>query len=586
MKSNDVTVRRAPALLLLGAAGLYLFNLGRVGLYDLDEAVYGEIGREMAASGRWAVPRLDGIAYLEKPPLLDWLNAAAISLLGPTALAARLATALAAVLGVAAVAGIGNDLWGRRAGLAAGAVLGTSFGYFVFGRMAMPEMLFLVLLAWSFRGFARLLLDEAPPRWAAPVAYAGMAGATLSKGLIGIVFPILVVGGYVLVAGEWRRVGRLALGRGAGLFLALAAPWHALMAMRFPGFLGFYFLNEHVARFLGRRALQNFVSLPVGTYLALTLVWFAPWCLFLPAALRRLWPGFRPLAREDRGMLFVLVWAACIVGFFVVSASRLEYYGLPALPALALVVGRLWDREAGSAGQGGARLRATWLALVAFSLALVPAAWLFPRLEHGRFYNLFPEHAQTANAAVGGATALELYRVPGFEALVPLLETVVGLVVAASAIAAWFWFRRRPGLAFGCLAAAMAVGLFTVERGFGIFEPYGSVVEIAALARSELGAGGSLVLEGRYERHAGLSYYTGRRVELYRGDEGVLAFGRRFGNSDGRFLSEEGFARLWLGPGRVLVVSDDPNCWTRLKTMAPSSELLARTGGNWLIANH
>src|ERR1700722_7252234 len=308
--------RWAPVLLVFGAALLYLLRLGSVGLFDPTEGTYAEISREMLLLGNWLTPHFNFIPYFEKPPLLFWLNALAFRAFGLSEFSARLSTALAAVAGVGFVYCIGRDLWSRRAGLAAGAVLTTSFGYFVFGRMILPDMLFVALLTAAFWGFSRLLLDEAPPRAALLVAYAAMGGTVLAKGLIGLVFPALSIGAFLLLTRDWRLLRRLKLVRGGAIFLLITAPWHALVAWKNPGFLSFYFINEHLNRFLGRRLPLDYTSLPVATYLALTAAWFCPWSVFLPAAIRRCWPRTLSGTRAERGSLLVLLWGGTVIGFF------------------------------------------------------------------------------------------------------------------------------------------------------------------------------------------------------------------------------------------------------------------------------
>ncbi|MEK7205580.1 MAG: glycosyltransferase family 39 protein, partial [candidate division NC10 bacterium] len=134
--------RWAPLLLVAGTAMFYLARLGLAGLYDPNEGMYAEIPREMVLLGDWLTPRFNFIRYFEKPPLLYWLTALAYQLFGITEFSARLATALAATLGVGVVYGIGRDLWGRRAALVSGLILATSFGYFIFSRIILTDMLF------------------------------------------------------------------------------------------------------------------------------------------------------------------------------------------------------------------------------------------------------------------------------------------------------------------------------------------------------------------------------------------------------------------------------------------------------------
>ncbi|HVW22395.1 MAG TPA: glycosyltransferase family 39 protein [Opitutaceae bacterium] len=571
-----------PALLFLGTAALYLFRLGRAGLYDLDEAVYAEIAREMLALHDWLTPHLDSVPYLEKPPLHDWLTALSLAAGGANAFFARLPAALAAAAAAALTGDLGRRLWGRRAGWAAGAVLATSFGFFIFGRMAMPDMLFTALVAAAFWGYGRALLEPAAPAWCARFGGAAVGAAVMAKGLIGLVFPALATGLFVLLMRDFGLIRRLRLVSGGVLLLLLAAPWHAAVSAAHPGFFQFYFVNEHVSRFLGHRKLVNYATLPIPLFLALTLVWFCPWSAFLPAAFAR----FRP-RRSDPAMLFATLWAAAVVGFFLLSAARLEYYGLPALPALALIVGRLWGDEIGRPAAGRSRAMAwTWVGLGLFAACLVPAAFSFPRLEHLTFYNLFPKAVPSAAIPPGALASARVDDVPGFGVLVPLLETVVALIVAGVAGAGWAWRRGRRGASFAGLVLALVAGLAVVGGGFALFEPYGSEVRLAAVIREVVPAGAPLVLDGRYERHAGLGFYGGRTVTLLRGNEGVLGFGVRSGEAPpGTFASESDLDRRWRGTAPVYLVSADPDRLARMRELNPATTVLGRTGPNWLLAN-
>src|SRR3990172_12466574 len=260
--SPDDLVRRlerwGPLLLLLGTAAFYLARLGLAGLYDPNEGMYAEIPREMVLLRDWLTPRFNFIRYFEKPPLLYWLTALAYRFLGFSELAARLVPALAAVGGVAVTYGIGRDLWGRRAGLVSGLILATSFGYFIFSRIILTDMLFTALLAATYWGVLRGLLGETPRRIPMLLAYAAMGLAILTKGLIGLAFPVLTLGSFLLLTREWRLVRRLELLRGGAVFLAVTAPWHILVGLKNPGFFWFYFVNEHLLRFVGRRHLLDY----------------------------------------------------------------------------------------------------------------------------------------------------------------------------------------------------------------------------------------------------------------------------------------------------------------------------------------
>ena len=579
--------RWAPAILVLGAAALYLARLGQVGLFDPSEGTYAEIPREMLVLHDWITPHFNFIRYFEKPPLLYWLNALSLGLFGPSEFSARLATALAAVAGIGAVYGIGRDLWGRQAGLASGAILATSFGYFVFGRIMLPDMLLTALLSAAFWGFSRGLLADADKPAAVLGGWVAMAGAVMAKGLIGVVFPALSIGAYFLLTRDWRLFRRLQLVRGGALFVLITVPWHALVAARNPGFLWFYFVNEHLRRFLGGRQPMDFQTLPVTTYLIMTAVWFCPWSVFLPSALHRFRPNIRPATREERGYLLVVLWAGSVIGFFCLSSSRLEYYALPALPALALCVGRLWDSEASTQREHirAGHLLPTWIALIVFALCLVPAAYFFPRLEHASFYNMFPHAGPSAEPHDGILRTARVYVVPSFADLVPLFYTVVALIIAGTAASSWAWFSRRPRVAMACLLTGMVAGLGTLQNGFLLFEAHRSIARLARVLNEERRPGEPVLVEGKYENHASLDFYTRQRTRVYQGHDGDLVYGSRYPESKGTFLPEGEFRDLWRGKTRAYLLSGNAERLDALRELNPATAVLGRTGDNWLFAN-
>jgi hypothetical protein len=286
--------------------------------------------------------------------------------------------------------------------------------------------------------------------------------------------------------------------------------------------------------------------------------------------------------------LFVLCWAGSVIGFFALSPARLEYYALPALPALALCVGRLWDLEMATPRK---RLRAggllpAWIGLIIFSVCLIPAANLFPQLEHMQFYNMF----QGSGSATGSISdpviaAAKINIVPAFSDLVPLFKIVVVLIVVGTGLSALAWFLHRPGLALICLVGALGVGFGTVEKGFVLFSPYRSVAQLGSLLHSELQPGDQIIVDRNYEYHAAIDFYTGQRARVYRGAKGDLLYGSHYPEAGGVFVSEEEFAQLWRGPGRVFLLSDAPDGLSQLRALVPNTIVLGRTGSNWLFVN-
>ncbi|MBI4573923.1 MAG: glycosyltransferase family 39 protein [candidate division NC10 bacterium] len=580
--------RWAPLLLLGGTAAFYLARLGAAGLYDPNEGMYAEIPREMILLRDWLTPHFNFIRYFEKPPLLYWLTAIAYQLLGISEFSARLITALAAISGVGVVYGIGRDLWGRRAGLVSGLILATTFGYFIFSRIILTDMLFTTLLAAAFWGVLRGLLEEMPRPRAMLGAYAAMALAILTKGLIGLAFPILTMAGFLLLTRDWRLLRRLELLRGSAVFLAITAPWHILVGLKNPGFFWFYFVNEHLLRFVGRRHLLDYAPMPLYAFLAMVVVWTFPWSAFLPVALRRYWPRPRAGGREERGFLFILCWAVSVIGFFSLTPSRLEYYSLPAFPAVALLVGRLWGAEtAPRAHRPMARgLSYSCFGLLTIAAGLLPASWLFPRLENASLYNMFTAlDAYSRDIQFGILSNAEVYTVPSYEEMVPLLRWAAGALLLGIAGATLAWLRRRPSLTLACLMAGMLPTLSFVQAGIIAFEPHRSIVRLADVILREFQPGDQLVIEGPYENFASTNFYTGQRARVLHGLFGDLDFGSRYPGARETFLEEEEFSALWRGAGRIFLLSDSPGRLAKLEALAPDPVVLGRSGKNWLFSN-
>jgi 4-amino-4-deoxy-L-arabinose transferase-like glycosyltransferase len=332
-------------LLILAAIAIWFGNLDYRKLIKPDEGRYAEISREMAATGDWVTPRLNGIKYFEKPPMQYWAGAAAMRTFGVTEWTARLWPALTGVLGVALAWFAGHVLFGARAGMFAGVVLASSVMYVATGHLNTLDMgltffLFLALCAFLL-GHRDLATDRANAFWM-HVAWAAMAGAVLSKGLVGLVIPGASLFLYSLVSrdlGIWRR---LHIVTGLVLFLLICAPWFVIVSLRNPEFPWFFFVHEHFLRYtttVHRREEPWFYFLPLFAAGAL------PWLIvMLDAWWRGAVPQPRAAFHERR---FLVIWSLFVLAFFSVSGSKLPPYILPMFPALALLTGWRLDTMSG-----------------------------------------------------------------------------------------------------------------------------------------------------------------------------------------------------------------------------------------------
>lgn len=231
----------------LAAVLLYLAPLGSYPLMEPDEGRYAEIPREMVESGDFVTPRLNYVKYFEKPVLLYWANAANFMLFGENEFAARLFPALCALGGVFVTAAFGASLYGRRAGFIAGAVTATSLLYFAIGTINITDMPLTFFLTLAFASFYTAR-TSGRKRWYV-VFYLASALAVLTKGLVGVFLPRLVIFVYILLTREWRLFVEPLYLPGLLLFFAACVPWFWLVCRENPDFFRFFFVQEHFLRY-------------------------------------------------------------------------------------------------------------------------------------------------------------------------------------------------------------------------------------------------------------------------------------------------------------------------------------------------
>jgi 4-amino-4-deoxy-L-arabinose transferase-like glycosyltransferase len=251
-------------------AVIYMTGISRPALLDDVDTVHAEAAREMLQRHDWVTLYTNGFRYLEKAPLLYWSLAASYKIFGVSDWSTRLPLMLGVLALLLATYRLGRYVYGESGGLYAGVVLVTSLGLFIFTRFLIPEVLVALWLTLGYYFFLRSLEEENPSRFACWGFAAMCALNVLTKGLIGLVFPAGAIGLYLLLTGNLRRLLRLRVVSSTIVFLAIAAPWHILAALRNPaqgqarGFLWFYFINEHVMRFLGKRVPPGYDTVPLA----------------------------------------------------------------------------------------------------------------------------------------------------------------------------------------------------------------------------------------------------------------------------------------------------------------------------------
>jgi len=575
-------------------------------LMDDVDAVHGQISRNMIQSGDWVVPHLNGVPYVEKAPLLYWLIAVFYLVFGVHDWVARIPIALAAVLLCWTTARYGAWAFGRRAGFYAGLALATCLGLFLFTRILIPDVMLTLTVAVCFFAFQRALDEDgeelhltgpirAPflrvngqSRWATLLAFSLGVGVLL-KGLIALVVPVggallyLALTRQLFVRQTWRR---LHPGSGLLIFLAIAAPWHILATLRMPpyfnfamhsgpgeyhGFFWFYFINEHLLRFLNLRYPRDYNTVPRLAFWLLNLLWLFPWSAYLPSAVKL---GYKPVDRGGRTRLLALCWAGFLLLFFTFSTTQ-EYYSMPIYPALALLLGCAMDRE----DRWIARATKS-LAVVAAAAALLIAAALFA-IRHiptpGDIASALQQHPEAYTLSLGHMGDLTLQSLAYLRA--PLALAGVAFLIGAAG--AWL---LRGSRAFIALAAMMVLFFHASRLALKVFDPY---LSSRPLAETLVHAPeGRLIIDGAYYSFSSILFYANRDALLLNGRVNNLEYGSYAPSAPRVFIDDPQFAGIWASPMRCYLVTDGKQL-PRLNRLVGANNLhqLAESGGKFIFTN-
>jgi 4-amino-4-deoxy-L-arabinose transferase-like glycosyltransferase len=585
------------SLLVLMAlwAVIYMAGLSRPALLDDADTVHAEAAKEMLQRHDWVTLYVNGVRYLEKAPLMYWGVATSYTLFGVSEWSTRLPLMLGVLAMILSTYGLGRWALGSEGGFDSGLVLATALGPFLFTRFLIPDVAVGLWLTLTFWLFLASLEQEKPARWTCWGLAAVCALNVLTKGLIGLVFPAGAIGLYLLLTGNLRHFLKLRLVSSSVVFFAIAAPWHILAAIRNPaqgnvrGFLWFYFVNEHVLRFLNKRMPRDYDTVPLVLFWALLVLWLIPWTVFLPQSLQevpRRWCKFRAqMTRRQRAYLMFFLWNLVIVGFFSLS-TRQEYYTIPAIPGMALLVGGWLQREKTSAADSrerragrissaillvvGVVMAGVGFALLFFSKAPAPGTDLADllrknpqdyALSFGHFLDLTPQ-------------AMGAFRAPLFGfSIAFLLGTLANFILRR---------RARAGAGNVALVAMMVVLLACVRIAFGIFSPILSSKDLALAIREQYRPGDQIVVIGLYENASTLNFYTGIPLHSLRSPGGNMWYGTQFPGAPRVFETEASFVEMWHGPQRVFLWAEeeDPPALRGL-----TRHVVAQRGGKIIFSN-
>ncbi|MBI4591200.1 MAG: glycosyltransferase family 39 protein [Candidatus Rokubacteria bacterium] len=549
----------AAALLALLAVPTLFLGLGTPAFMD-NESRYAEVAREMLLSGDWMTPRLNFTVFLNKPPLAYWLTALTFEAVGINEYG-RLWVALTALgtLGVTFL--LGRTLGGSRVGLLSSLVLLTSAGFFLEGRTLRPDLLLVLLVSTALLGFlkasqARTIRDRT--LWVYLSVFA-LALSVLAKGLVGVAL-VGATTGLTLLLGDrpapgWRQVRWWPA---LLIVLAVILPWYLVTGLRNPGFWWDSIVNQHVLALVDRKLPRDSRPDSLLYFWGAFLIRTLPWCIYLPVALLR---AVRIL-RHSRtpGKLLPAIWFGVVLAFFSLMPSRLRHYSLPALPAVALLVGGWWAEviERRGARSVGALVAGASLVLIAVT-GFVTVPWV---VRSQAWAQGFPELTRPA-------------------------ALVFGLLIVGTGAALGSVWRGRPGPAFALLLLTILPQFFFVHRSLALIEPVNSWKSVGMAISRLSPRDGEVIFAAseEYQLCAGVNFYTGRPLSVWLPDGYVPPTYLDLGDHT-VFLTRSEFLRRWQADRTVLLVVDPGRRAGDPAALVPAPVwVVGRWGDRVLLAN-
>lgn len=578
-------------IVILFAAAVYLGCIvSPPSLMDDSDSVQALIARTMLHSGDWVTAKLDGIAFLEKPPLVYWTMAASFKVFGARDWAARVPIALTAIALCWLNAAFGVWAFGKRAGFYAGLCMATCVGLFLFTRVLIPDVMLTLCIALAMWSILRALDEEEKRPELCPVLLGVSMGlGLLLKSLIAIVFPAgaalvyLFLTKQLFVARTWRRLRPFRAGL---IALVIAVPWHVLAALRNPplfaftlhsgpgmyhGFLWFYFINEQLLRFLNLRYPRDYNTVPRVYFWLFHLIWLFPWSVYLPATAKL---SFKPLDRVGKARLMALCWLGFILVFFTFSTTQ-EYYSMPAYPAFALLIGSA-IAAGGNWIKAGTKVLGGICALAALAaIAILIHVRGIP--TPGDISSALTHHPSAYTLSLGHMEDLTLESFAYLRA--PLLVAAIAFVLGALGA---FFAKGEKAIV---VAALMMVLFFHAARlAMVTFDPFLSSRPLANKLLEE--PPGTLITQGFVFQFSSVFFYTDRSAYLYSTRRANLEYGSNAPGAAHVFIDDSELKSLWSASGRCYLLTfraDLPRYQELLG--ADHLQTIMTSGGKLLLTN-
>lgn len=558
-------------LLIVGIALVFGLFLGTRPLSVPDEGRYAEIPREMLVLRDFVTPHLNGIKYFEKPPLFYWLQAGAIKAFNPLIIqteqvlnrskknhylapisewTVRLPNAIVALLGCLLVYASGRILFERRAGLLSAVILASSLLYFALARMVTLDMTLSICLSGSLLAFL-VAANQSPSlgrRFLFYSTYLFAGLAVLTKGLIGILFPTMIIGLWVLLSNQWRLLMHCYLPSGILLFLLIVLPWHILVQSRNPEFFQFYFIDQQFLRYstlIAQRYQPDWFFIPIF------IAGFLPWVCFLPQAIVNHFPKNWQQFKEKNNCIFLLLWVGIIFIFFSFSHSKLIPYILPIFPALALLTGHYlsthWQRNR-DIKWGYIAIPLVWLGLGGIGIVCIEN-----------------------DASILLSQTARLFLITGYTVF--LLNS---LVVSCFAL------QKKSKMAFATLAIGTVISFLIVSIGIPQIDTR-SIRPLVVVLKPLLKPGDTVVAYHDY--YQDLPFYLNQQVFTVNVG-GELTFGMQHQGTSYWMLQDINFWPKWNSSQRIYMIASKEAYRQINQQKKHLIYLLAKTPQDVLLSNH
>ena len=558
-------------------------------LQDDVDAEQAQVARNMLSSGDWVTARLDGIPFLEKPPLMYWTIAGSYEIFGVHDWSARIPIALSSVALAWLTTAFGIWAFGRKAGLYAGLSIAICVGLFLFTRVLIPDVMLTFTIALAMWAFLRALDEDEPqPRLWAAILAASMGLGLLLKSLIGVVFPVgaglvyLALTHQLFSARTWKR---LHLFSGVLIALAIALPWHVLATLRNPpyfaltlhsgpgeyhGFLWFYLINEQLLRFLNLRYPRDYSTVPRALFWGFHLLWLFPFSVYFPAVAKL---SFKPVDRAGRTRLLALCWAGFILVFFTFSTTQ-EYYSMPCYPALALLLGSAMAMGGRWVEWGTRFLGALCAGCAAACIGILIAVRNIPAVGD---ISQAVTHQANYRLALGHMQDLTLESFAYMR--LPLTLAAAAFIVGAIGMLACH--RSRAFLS----AVVMMILFYQAARLAMVqFDPYLSSQRLEAVLQHS--PDGGLITYGHYYPFSSVFFYSNRQGLLWHGRQMNLIYGSYAPGAPNVFLDDPQLADLWRSSQReYLFLPEEELPHLRALVDSQNVVILASSGGKLLVTN-